>query len=602
MQSFNSTLIILVADLGPPYNLPRYLHIATTLAACFLTIISQLHMFRWTKPSYKSTTSYEPKTPKINSISLPDDRNSPKTYQPLYERPSTRNSYLKRFSISESRPTTPLKESRNSIVGGVPPQSKLFLRTRTVSASVREVEAPRPIRPHPSQGPFIPLSDPLDRVIINPSRGAAIEVPSAAFLEEKIERQRMDSAKSKPSATNYMSQQDYHDGMRKRAERANGNYNTAPSKAWFQEQEENARRYTASAAPIKEDDDDFRPIPVVNKVPNMVKAPPAANRPLKSALKQTPSIKKQELEPLFKPREYGDSKAYYSENDTDKRRKETVRPYRVTKAPSKAYLEEQKEKLEDLVKQHDAAWHPQGESKPAKDFRPPPFQHSSSSGSPNESVLHKEYNRSRRASNTDAPLYKPTNYMPAYVKDSQISPQWSTAVEPHLEWPLVEYDRRRHLPEPLVYFDAGFDPREHKFEVCIVNRGHRVPLARDQRNLVISTEKIVIKNESLKHWPIYISPNPTTGVIRVIDVFRAIYDTYAVPLTRDELAWFGRDYIQRCEPAFLQRCRDSRESTHYLEKEGMRRIDLLRGKRIFRGVVQRADKPKYFELLFDRGD
>lgn len=40
-----------------------------------------------------------------------------------------------------------------------------------------------------------------------------------------------------------------------------------PSKAWFQEQEENARRQTSSAAPINEDDDDFKPIPVVNILP-----------------------------------------------------------------------------------------------------------------------------------------------------------------------------------------------------------------------------------------------------------------------------------------------------------------------------------------------
>lgn len=141
LQSFNST-VILVADLVPPYNYPSCLHIAITLAACLLTIISQLRMFKWTKTTHRSTTSvYEPKTPKISSISLPDERNSPMTYQTLYtERPSTRNSFLKRFSNSDSRPTTPLKESRNSIIVGVAPQSRLFSRTRTVSASMREVE------------------------------------------------------------------------------------------------------------------------------------------------------------------------------------------------------------------------------------------------------------------------------------------------------------------------------------------------------------------------------------------------------------------------------------------------------------------------------
>ena len=231
----------------------------------------------------------------------------------------------------------------------------------------------------------------------------------------------------------------------------------------------------------------------------------------------------------------------------------------------------------------------------------------------------KEYNRTQRVSNTDLPRAKTSNYMPAYVKDCKISvclprsqlilseaeppPQWPIVVEPHLEWPLVDYSRRRHLPEPLLYFDTGFDPRESRYEVCTVTRGHRVPLTKDQRNLVVSTEKILIRNETLKRWPVMIYPNTTSRVIRVVDVFRAIYDTYAVPLTRDELASIGREYIQRCEPSFLQRCKDAREATHYLENQGMRRIDLLRGKRIFKGLIQHRGAPAHhFDLLFDRGD
>lgn len=112
------------------------------------------------------------------------------------------------------------------------------------------------------------------------------------------------------------------------------------------------------------------------------------------------------------------------------------------------------------MKQQEAAWHPQARARPtsvAKDFRrpfqsqlgglltlittgPPPFQHSSSSGSPNESVLReytnreawyiltvfaeKEYNRTRRVSNTDVPRPKLSNYKPAYVKDCKFSPDF----------------------------------------------------------------------------------------------------------------------------------------------------------------------------------
>ena len=44
----------------------------------------------------------------------------------------------------------------------------------------------------------------------------------------------------------------------------------APSKAWFQDQEEMAKRHTSSAIPM--DDDDFKPIPVVNELPGMLLA------------------------------------------------------------------------------------------------------------------------------------------------------------------------------------------------------------------------------------------------------------------------------------------------------------------------------------------
>lgn len=91
-------------------------------------------MFWWTKPNH----SYEPKTPKISSISLPDGRYTPITYQPLYnERSSKRNSFLKRFNPAESRTTTPLKDSRNPYK--IPVASERS-RARTVSIPIRYLE------------------------------------------------------------------------------------------------------------------------------------------------------------------------------------------------------------------------------------------------------------------------------------------------------------------------------------------------------------------------------------------------------------------------------------------------------------------------------
>ena len=159
---------------------------------------------------------------------------------------------------------------------------------------------------------------------------------------------------------------------------------------------------------------------------------------------------------------------------------------------------------------------------------------------------------------------------------------------------------------PLLYFDTGFNPRHARYEVCTLRGGRRIPLTPEERNAHMSQNtlfhQVVITNELLKQWPIVIYPSQPSQRIRVVDIFRAIYDTYAVPLTREELALYGPDYIQRCERAFFQRCKDAQESTHFLEKQGMSRIDLLKGRRIFKGLVHRSGLPNhYFELIFDKG-
>lgn len=131
------------------------------------------------------------------------------------------------------------------------------------------------------------------------------------------------------------------------------------------------------------------------------------------------------------------------------------------------------------------------------------------------------------------------------------------------------------------------------------------PLTPEERNLLVSSntiyKRLVIVNRDLAEWPIVIEPK-SGQKIRVIDVFRAVYETYAVPLTKDELARRGPEYIQRCERAFFQRCEDAPEATHFLERQGMTRIDLLRGRRIFKGLLHHRGRPAWeLELLFDEG-
>ena len=174
-----------------------------------------------------------------------------------------------------------------------------------------------------------------------------------------------------------------------------------------------------------------------------------------------------------------------------------------------------------------------------------------------------------------------------------------------LSWPLVEYALRKRDPYPLITFDAGFDPRDRKYAVKAKRGYHSTPLTREEMDIpvVYSTiiPEMVIVNEKLHLWPIHLKNANPWHTLRIIDVFRAIYDTYAQPLTPQELTHFGKDYIRRCQPAFTQRCQDSSQFTHIEERRGLLRIDLLRGRRIFKGLVPIPGRPLRWELLFDEG-
>jgi len=107
---------------------------------------------------------------------------------------------------------------------------------------------------------------------------------------------------------------------------------------------------------------------------------------------------------------------------------------------------------------------------------------------------------------------------------------------------------------------------------------------------------IVITCDKLPFWPIQLKQ---TTNLQVIDIFRAIYDTYAQPLTQEEFMHFGRATIGRCEAAFKQRCDDGPELACVAERRGMLRIDLLRGRRIFKGLYPDKGKVGHYKLCFD---
>ncbi|KAJ7705015.1 hypothetical protein B0H17DRAFT_698633 [Mycena rosella] len=131
----------------------------------------------------------------------------------------------------------------------------------------------------------------------------------------------------------------------------------------------------------------------------------------------------------------------------------------------------------------------------------------------------------------------------------------------------------------MLYFDVGFDPRRP--QNLRDNRAYDLlPLPDGDRNLPISThctiEKMIIECPHIGQ----ITVKRSQGV-RCIDVFIAIYDAYRQRLGRDEQP----HNIDRYQRYFEQRCRDSPGSEAEL-RAGMRRVDLLRGKRIFDGLAR----------------
>lgn len=146
-----------------------------------------------------------------------------------------------------------------------------------------------------------------------------------------------------------------------------------------------------------------------------------------------------------------------------------------------------------------------------------------------------------------------------------------------LSWPLVNFTSRKRLKKPLLYFDVGFDPRQSK-NLMDKRTDRFLPLSEADRSLPASTHctltKMVIECPHIGR----ITVRRSEG-IRCLDVFSAIYDAYHEKLRRDE-----RPHdIDRYTRAFKRRCEDSRNSEAEL-RAGMRRVDLLRGRRIFDGL------------------
>ncbi|RDB14915.1 hypothetical protein Hypma_016439 [Hypsizygus marmoreus] len=247
-----------------------------------------------------------------------------------------------------------------------------------------------------------------------------------------------------------------------------------------------------------------------------------------------------------------------------------------------------------------------------------PDSHPITAPASHQQAASEAHHRSRHQSIERRPL--PT--LPGPLREGEVKPL-EKYLKPHvwvgkapqkeeaiaLSWPLVAFRKRlllhteRGQPRtPALFFDVAFNPVEvDPIGIRVLDGPYsRRPLTEEERNVPVSNHcevyKMIIVCEKLEAWPINIE---RADGIRCIDVFKAIYDTYAVPLTRGERAKFEDDTIQKCIPAFKQRCKDTPGLTLYNEERGLCRVDLLRTKRIFRCLERDANKAVW-KLILER--
>jgi len=170
-----------------------------------------------------------------------------------------------------------------------------------------------------------------------------------------------------------------------------------------------------------------------------------------------------------------------------------------------------------------------------------------------------------------------------------------------LSWPLVEYAEGKRTRYPPIFFDVRCNPNADEWNIRArrQHRGCNTPLTQAEREMPASTHctitdmLIYFVSPYLIGWPVPVKRNQG---IRCIDIFQAIYEKLQGRLTSEDHRRYGEEYIRRCRPAFEQRCREDPGLPGYNERQGMRRVDLLRGKTIFKGLRQSgADWVLYFD-------
>ncbi|KAJ3999841.1 hypothetical protein F5050DRAFT_1735088 [Lentinula boryana] len=134
-----------------------------------------------------------------------------------------------------------------------------------------------------------------------------------------------------------------------------------------------------------------------------------------------------------------------------------------------------------------------------------------------------------------------------------------------LSWPLTKPNQRR---TNTIRFDVAEDPTQDN-TITISNGVYTTYMPKEMLRIPASTHctltemRIYLNSEEFKCWPINVQRNDG---ICCLDVFEAIYHTLHFPLTDEDDQLIDEVNVRR--------------------RPGLRRVNLLRGRRIFRGLIQ----------------
>ncbi|KAJ3520771.1 hypothetical protein NMY22_g12599 [Coprinellus aureogranulatus] len=208
------------------------------------------------------------------------------------------------------------------------------------------------------------------------------------------------------------------------------------------------------------------------------------------------------------------------------------------------------------------------------------------------------------------PQQSSSRYMKPYRKSSPPQTQWlipPDSYEPHcvqtaesvawdppvLPWmfndPALRKVDYKHPPQPVVFFDIAFDPRGREYEVKCMRPGQSrlSSLTREEEDMAaaggsMSAPTMIIVNDMFPNWTVVVRSKRVN--CRVYEVFRAIYDTYAQPLTPQEMMMIPKDKMPGVMAAFEQRCKDGPGLPPVEMAKGPKRVDVLRSERFFKAL------------------